>query len=63
MKDLLLVKLQITLLIASILATRLTQLSDRLHGKQLLKNFHKPTKNGLKNTKNCTIDYNEYNSS
>ncbi|MDK2408319.1 hypothetical protein QHH11_11810 [Aphanizomenon sp. PH219] len=40
------------------LATRLTQLSDRLPGKQLLKNFQKPTKNGLKNTKNCTIDYN-----
>jgi hypothetical protein len=43
------------------LATRLTQLSDRLHGKQLLKNFQKPRKNGLKNTKKCTIDYNEYN--
>ena len=43
------------------LATRLTQLSDRLPGRQIFRNFQKPMKNGLKNTKKCTIDYNEYN--
>ena len=42
------------------LATRLTQLSDRLHGEQLLKNFQKPKKNGLKNTKKYTISRQQF---
>ncbi|MDB9536236.1 hypothetical protein PN451_10415 [Dolichospermum planctonicum CS-1226] len=42
------------------LATRLTQLSDRLRGKQLLKNFHEPTNNGLKNTKKYTISRQQF---
>jgi len=40
------------------LAARLAKLSVRLRGNQVLKNFQKLTKNGLKNTKNCNIDYN-----